>query len=161
MYVHTYGTWQVFSIENWNTVQFFNIFYFLFNGEFGIWIIYLLAEFRMQIHTEFRGILRNFGNFYCKKYRGIPQNSAEFRGIPYVFQKILYSVGSQKHTSVDTLALRQVWLQPSLTGDFLRLTCFFRRVPSVKCGWSLPSMEDLLRVTYMYMSNKCRCRWLQ
>ncbi len=34
----------------------------------------------------------------------IPRNSAEFRGIPYVFKKIPYSVGSQKRTSVDTLA---------------------------------------------------------
>ncbi len=55
----------------------------------------LHAEFRMQIHTEFRGIPRNSGQFYCKKYRGIP----------YVFQKIPYSVGSQKRTSVDTLAI--------------------------------------------------------
>jgi hypothetical protein len=47
----------------------------------------------MQIHTEFRGIP---GNFTAK-------NTAEFRGIPSVFQKIPYSVGSQKRTSVDTL----------------------------------------------------------
>jgi hypothetical protein len=39
------------------------------------------------------GIPRNSGHFYCKKYRGIP----------YVYQKIPYSVGSQKRTSVDTL----------------------------------------------------------
>jgi hypothetical protein len=43
--------------------------------------------------VEFRGIL---GNFTAK-------NTAEFRGIPFVFQKIPYSVGSQKRTSVDTL----------------------------------------------------------
>ena len=36
------------------------------------------------------------GNFTAK-------NTAKFRGIPYVFPKILYSVGSQKRTSVDTL----------------------------------------------------------
>jgi hypothetical protein len=48
----------------------------------------------MQIHTEFRQIL----------LQKIPRNSAEFRGIPYIFQKIPYSVGSQKRTSVDTLA---------------------------------------------------------
>ena len=30
--VHTYGTWQVFCIENWNTVQLFNIF-----SSLGIW----------------------------------------------------------------------------------------------------------------------------
>jgi hypothetical protein len=36
------------------------------------------------------------GNFTAK-------NTAEFRGIPYFFQKIPYSVGSQKRTSVDTL----------------------------------------------------------
>ncbi len=47
----------------------------------------------MQIHKEFRGIL---GIFTAK-------NTAEFRGIPFVFQKIPYSVGSQKRTSVDTL----------------------------------------------------------
>ena len=76
--VHTIGTWQFFCIENWNTVQLFNILYFLFKGEFGIWIIYLHAEFRMQIHTEFRGIPRNSGQFYCKKYRGISRNSVCF-----------------------------------------------------------------------------------
>ncbi len=37
--------------------------------------------------------VRNSAEFYCKKYRGIP----------YVFPKIPYSVGSQKRTSVDTL----------------------------------------------------------
>jgi hypothetical protein len=47
----------------------------------------------MQIHTEFRGIP---GIFTAK-------NTAEFREIPYVFQKILYSVGSKKRISVDTL----------------------------------------------------------
>jgi hypothetical protein len=36
------------------------------------------------------------GKFYSK-------NTAEFRGIPYVFQKIPYSAGSKKYTSVDTL----------------------------------------------------------
>jgi hypothetical protein len=49
----------------------------------------------MQIHKEFRGIP---GDFTAK-------NTAEFRGIPYVFEKIPYSVGSQKRTSVDTLIL--------------------------------------------------------
>ncbi len=48
----------------------------------------------MQIHKEFRGIP---GDFTAK-------NTAEFRGIPYVFEKIPYSVGSQKRTSVDTLS---------------------------------------------------------
>jgi hypothetical protein len=33
----------------------------------------------MQIHKEFREIPRNSGQFYCKKYRGIPRNFAEFR----------------------------------------------------------------------------------
>ncbi len=47
----------------------------------------------MQIHTEFRE------NFTVK----IPRNSAEFRGIPYVFQKIPYSAGRKISTSVDTL----------------------------------------------------------
>jgi hypothetical protein len=63
------------------------------NLESGIWIILLPAKFRMQIHTEFRVIP---GIFTAK-------NTAEFRGIPYVFQKIPSSVGSQKPTSVDTL----------------------------------------------------------
>ena len=61
------------------------------NLESGIWIIKLPAEFRMQIHTEFRQIL----------LQKIPRNSAEFRGIPYVFQKIPDSIGSQKRTSVE------------------------------------------------------------
>ncbi len=46
----------------------------------------LHAEFRMQIHTEFRAIL----------LQKIPRNSAEFRGIPYVFRKIPYSVKKSK-----------------------------------------------------------------
>ena len=41
--------------------------------------------------------IRNSGRFYCKKYRGIP----------YVSEKIPYSVGSQKRTSVDTLNYRE------------------------------------------------------
>ncbi len=63
----------------------------------------------MQMHTEFREIPRNSGKFYCKKYREIPRNSEEFRGIPFVFQKIPYSVGSQKRTSVDTLSMTRVY----------------------------------------------------
>jgi hypothetical protein len=51
----------------------------------------------MQIHTEFRGIPANF----------TAKNTAEFRGIPYVFQKIPSSVGSQKLTSVDTLFIAE------------------------------------------------------
>jgi hypothetical protein len=48
----------------------------------------------MQIHTaEFRE----------KSTIKIPRNSAKFRGIPCVFQKIPYSAGSEKSTSVDTL----------------------------------------------------------
>jgi hypothetical protein len=47
-----------------------------------------------------------------EKFRGIPgkfdcKNTAEFRGIPCVFQKIPYSAGSKKSTFVDTLAVRQ------------------------------------------------------
>jgi hypothetical protein len=45
--------------------------------ESGIWIIYLPAEFRIQIHKEFRGIPANF----------TAKNTAKFRGIPYVFKK--------------------------------------------------------------------------
>ncbi len=59
----------------------------------------------MQIQTEFRGIPGIFTAKNTAEIRGIPRKSAEFRGIPYVFQKIPYSVGSQKRTSVDTLAL--------------------------------------------------------
>ena len=57
--------------------------------------------------------LRNFECKYIRnsaKFREIPanfnaKNTAKFRGIPYVFQKIPYSVGSQKRTSVDTLSM--------------------------------------------------------
>ncbi len=46
---------------------------------------------------------------YANTY-GIPanftaKNTAKFREIPYVFQKIPFSVGSQNRTSVDTLVL--------------------------------------------------------
>jgi hypothetical protein len=47
----------------------------------------------MQIHKKFRGIPVKF----------TAKNTAEFHGILYVFEKIPYSVGSQKRTSVDTL----------------------------------------------------------
>jgi hypothetical protein len=46
------------------------------------------------MRNSVRKYKRNSWNFYCKKYRGIP----------YVFQKIPYSVGSQNRTSVDTLS---------------------------------------------------------
>jgi hypothetical protein len=49
----------------------------------------------MQIHTEFREIPGKI----CYK------NTAEFRGILCVFQKIPYSAGSEKSTSVDTLVM--------------------------------------------------------
>jgi hypothetical protein len=49
----------------------------------------------MQTHTEFREIPANF----------TAKNTAKFRGIPYIFQKIPYSVGSQRRTSVDTLSM--------------------------------------------------------
>jgi hypothetical protein len=49
------------------------------------------------------GIPRNFSEFREILLQNIPRNSSKFRGIPYVFQKIPYSVGSQKRTSVDTL----------------------------------------------------------
>ncbi len=60
----------------------------------------------MQIHTEFRGIPGNF----------IAKNTAEFRGISWnsVFQKIPYSIGSQKRTSVDTLVYT---LPPLVQGE--------------------------------------------
>jgi hypothetical protein len=54
----------------------------------------------MQIRTEFREFREIPGKFYCKK-------TAEFRGIPYVFQKIPYSAGSKKSTFVDTLVVKQ------------------------------------------------------
>ncbi len=65
---------------------------FFWNLESGVWII---------------SYLRNSGIPYANTY-GIPanftaKNTAKFRGIPYIFQKIPYCVGSQKRTSVDTL----------------------------------------------------------
>ncbi len=55
--------------------------------------------------------MRNSGHKYIRnsaEFREIPvnftaKNTTEFRGISCVFQKIPYSVGSQKRTSVDTL----------------------------------------------------------
>ncbi len=49
------------------------------------------------------GIPRNSAEFGVNCTVKIPWNSAEFRGIPYVFQKIPYSAGSKKSTSVDTI----------------------------------------------------------
>ncbi len=57
----------------------------------------------MQIPTEFRGIPGNSGEFRVNFTLKIPRNSAKFRGIPYVFQKIPYSAESKKCNSVDTL----------------------------------------------------------
>jgi hypothetical protein len=47
--------------------------------------------------------IRNSAEFREKSTIKIPRNSAKFRGIPCVFQKIPYSAGSEKSTSVDTL----------------------------------------------------------
>jgi hypothetical protein len=51
----------------------------------------------MQIHTD-------SAEFREKSTIIIPRNSVKFRGIPCVFQKIPHSDGSEKSTSVDTLA---------------------------------------------------------
>jgi hypothetical protein len=88
--VHTYGTWQVFCIENWITVQYVQKILFFIQGE--IWNLDHLVTCGIPYANTY-GIP---GNLTAK-------NTAEFRGIPYVFQQILYSVGSQKRTSVDTL----------------------------------------------------------
>ncbi len=68
----------------------FNFFYFFFQG--GICNLDHLVTCVIS-YANTHGIPRNSGDFYCKKYRGIS----------YFFQKIPYSVGSQKRTSVDTL----------------------------------------------------------
>jgi hypothetical protein len=73
------------------------------------------------------GIPRNSGQFYSKKYRGIL----------YVFQKIPYSVGSQKPTSVDTL-LASVSL---LASDFTDQMC---RASTIE-------LKKLLCVKYIYV----------
>ena len=51
------------------------------------------------------GIPRNSAEFREKFTIKIPRNSAKFGGIPCVFQKIPYSAGSEKSTSVDTLLI--------------------------------------------------------
>jgi hypothetical protein len=61
-------------------------------------------------------------NYYANTY-GIPvnftgKNTMEFRGMPYVFQKISYSVRSQKRTSVDTLDGMPLTVHP-LAGNSL------------------------------------------
>ena len=94
--VNTYGTWQVFCIENWNTVQYVQHFLFFIQGE--IWNL---------DHLVICGI--PYANTYGILLQKIPRNSAKFRGIPYVFQKIPYSVGSQKRTSLDTLGSSSLW----------------------------------------------------
>jgi len=71
-------------------VQFVQHFLFFIQGE--IWNLDHLVICGIPYANTY-GIPWNSGQFYCKKYRGIP----------YVFQKIPYSVGSQKRTSVDTL----------------------------------------------------------
>ena len=53
------------------------------------------------------GIPRNSAEFREKFTIKIPRNSAKFGGIPCVFQKIPYSAGSEKSTSVDTLITTQ------------------------------------------------------
>jgi hypothetical protein len=102
--------------------------YLLITVFFGIWNLEsgsfrsLRKEFCMQIHKEFRGIS---GDFTAK-------NTAELRGIPYVFEKIPYSVGSQKRTSVDTL-VEPLTLQATKT---MSCTWQFRSISAyVQAKW--------------------------
>jgi hypothetical protein len=78
---------------------------FLFFIQGGIWNLdHLLTCGIPYANTD--GIPRNSAEFRAFLLQKIPRNSAKFRGIPYVFQKIPCSVGSQKRTSVDTLLTR-------------------------------------------------------
>jgi hypothetical protein len=90
--VHTYGTLQVFCIKKLKTVQFVQHFLFFIQGEF--WNLDHLVACGIPYANTY-GIPVNF----------TAKNTAEFRGIQFVFQKIPYSVGSQKRTSLDTLVI--------------------------------------------------------
>jgi hypothetical protein len=70
--------------------------------EFGIWNLDHLITWGIPYANTY-GIPRNSAEFREKSTIKIPWNSAKFRGIPCVFQKIPYSAGSEKNTSVDTL----------------------------------------------------------
>jgi hypothetical protein len=70
--------------------------------EFGIWNLDHLVTWGVPNANAY-GIPRNFAEFREKSTFKIPRNSAKFRGIPCVFHKILYSAGSEKSPSVDTL----------------------------------------------------------
>jgi hypothetical protein len=66
----------------------------------------------MQINTEFRGIPRNSGKFYCKKYREIPRNSAEFR---MFFKK--FRIPSEVKNALPWTPYRQVYYYLPSTTD--------------------------------------------
>ncbi len=84
-------------------LKFTNLGEFLFFIQGGIWNLdHLLTCGIPYANTD--GIPGNSAEFWAFLPQKIPRNSAEFRGIPYVFQKIPYFVGSQKRTSVDTLS---------------------------------------------------------
>jgi hypothetical protein len=98
---YTYGTLSIWTstVRNGKECKSWhgnNIFYFYSRG---------------NLESGSFSYMRNSVCKYLRNYaelRGIPEiftakNTAEFREIPYVFQKIPYSVGSKKRTSVDTL----------------------------------------------------------
>jgi hypothetical protein len=49
----------------------------LYSLEFGIWNLDHLVTCGIPYANTY-GIPRNSGQFYCKKYRGIPRNSVSF-----------------------------------------------------------------------------------
>jgi hypothetical protein len=91
--VHTYGTLCSSVLDR------YLLLYFL---EFGTWNLDHFVTCGIP-YANTSGIPQNSAKFGVVLLQKIPRNSAEFRGIPYVFQKIPYSVGSQKRTFVDTL----------------------------------------------------------
>jgi hypothetical protein len=94
-YVHTARNFSLSGLKLTNLGEFF-IFYSRWNLESGSF------TFMRNSVCKYR---RNSPEFRAFLLQKIPRNSAEFRGIPYVFQKIPYSVGSKKRTSVDTLVM--------------------------------------------------------
>ncbi len=102
---------------------------------------------------EFLGIP---GKFCCK-------NTAEFRGIPYVFQKIPYSAGSKKSTSVDTLlqTLQPLGQISSTTRlDLVHFPMKFDAFVSTKINYfreEFSVLEEMEKVLFLAIAcGKCR-----
>ncbi len=74
--VHTYGTWQVFCIENWNTVQYVQHFLFFILGE--TWNLDPLVTCGIPYANTY-GISGNSAEFRAFLLQKIPRNFAEFR----------------------------------------------------------------------------------